>query len=170
MAIILALLLTSCNRDQLDGCLMHLHEINKQIGADGWQVAQKFKVDKVTTYSLKKEVADTSYRLSFSIIKEGAIMSYSLGDFIKSYKNDTVYVEMALLNQDTLYLFTRKNTEMAENPSGVIDLSKIEFLLGKYYYLYSHGKLSWNQQMYFEAYRDSLINVRGNRLPVLNEK
>lgn len=165
--IIFTLLLTSCKNEQLGVHLKHLKEQNKLIEIEGWEVTQQFQECKMESFSLKKEVDDTSFRLNFYCIDNFGDKTYVLGDLIKSYTNDSLYVEMSLLNRDTLYLFTYKKDDIVNEPGHSIQFKNMVFQKGKYYFMYKHGNFTMNQQEFFENNKDSLTKVRGNNLPVL---
>lgn len=70
-------------------------------------------------------------------------------------------------NKDTLYHFTARRDDIPLISGRILKKENMNFIRGKYYYLYKYGRYNWKQRKYFELHQDSLIKVRGNALPEL---
>ena len=162
--LVFILLLTGCSSNILNTHLENLQEKNNQINLEGWEVVQKTETGlDISFFSLKKQIGDTTFSLSFSYLKKNGC--YKLNDFIKSYNTDSSYNEMALSNSDTLYFFKiRAINDNPDNPFYTKDYKDMIFITGKYYYMYKRGELNWGQNEYFENHMDSLIKIKGNNL------
>ncbi len=161
------LLLIGCTTDNLELQLIEIQKENNQIELKGWEVIQKFTIDQVTDYSLRKMIRDTTYSLSFSYYRNGNEKFYKVDDYIKSYiVNDSTY-EMALFNNDTLYFFKCNSASLNKDHRNPVGFNNLKFEIGKYYYMYKRGRLNWGQKEYFENNLDSLTRIRGNDLPEL---
>jgi len=117
---------------------------------------------------LSKSERDTLYLLMFSYFPEPKL--YKCEDYIKSYIDEGVYHELSLLNKDTLYYFTAKRDVNPFKNDDLIKREEQNFKVGLYYYLYKHGKYNWRQMEFYKSNKDSLIRIRGNRLPELPVK
>ena len=165
---LLIILLTGCKSDDnLKNHIANLEELNNQIDSKGWKIIQNTETDYEQYFFSKKQIRDTSYSLGFSYFKNKGNGFYHMGDYVKSYYTDNYYYEMALLNSDTLYLFNYKKNIMINKPGYSLKYKNMNFIMGKYYYMYTHGKLNWGQKEYFENFKDSLIKTTGNDLPEL---
>lgn len=168
--LVFILLLTGCSSDNLKTHLGNLQEKNNEIDIEGWEVVQKTETGiDIFFYSLKKQIGDTTYSLSFDYFKQNEDWDYKLGDFIKSFNTDIFYNEMALLNRDTLYYFRYKCKTINNNPKTPLVYRNMDFITGKYYYLYRRGEFNWGQKEYFENHMDSLTKIRGNNLHELHD-
>lgn len=160
-------LLIGCATNNLETHLKEIQKENSQIEVKGWDVNKNSTTDIETYYSLRKQIGDTTYSLSFSYFKNGNDKFYKIDDYIKSYSvNDSVY-EMALLNSDTLYFFKCSSASLNKAPGIPVEFNNLKFEVGKYYYMYKRGRLNWGQKEYFENNMDSLTRIRGNDLPEL---
>lgn len=159
--LVFILLLTGCSSNNLKTHLENLQEKNNQIDLEGWEVVQKTETGlDISFFSLKKQIGDTTFSLSFSYLKKNG--RYKLYDFVKSYNSDSSYNEMALINSDTLYFFKYKAiNNKTDNPLHYADMN---FIKGKYYYMYRRGELNGGQKEYFENHIDSLTRIKGNNL------
>ena len=158
-------LLIGCTTNNLESHLKEIQKENSQIDVKGWDVIKNSTTDIETYYSLRKQIGDTTYTLSFSYFNNGNKKFYKIDDYIKSYNvNDSTY-EMALLDNDTLYFFKCNSSALNKAPGIPVEFNNLKFELGKYYYMYKRGRLNWGQKEYFENNRDSLIRIRGNDLP-----
>jgi len=164
--IIFLLVLSGCSTNILKTHLENLQKENSQINIKGWELIQKTKTEVGHFYSLKKQIGDTTFSLSFDYFKQNEDWDYKLGDFIKSFNTDNFYNEMALLNRDTLYYFRYKCLTI-DNPETPLVYKNMDFITGKYYYMYKRGGFNWEQKEYFENNIDSLFKIKGNNLPEL---
>lgn len=159
--------LIGCTPNNLETHLKEIRKENNQIDVKGWDVIKNSTTDIETYYSLRKQIGDTTYSLSFSYFKNGNDKFYKMDDYIKSYcVNDSTY-EMALLNSDTLYFFKCNSASLNKAPGIPVEYNNLKFEIGKYYYIYKRGSLNWGQKEHFENNMDSLTRIRGNDLPEL---
>jgi len=145
--------------------LENLKKINGNIDVNGWDVSQSLNMGAEDFFSLNKICGDTIFHLSFSCFKNDMGTTYYIDDFYKTYKSDGYFYQIALQNSDTLYCF-RTKFDVTDNLPEICD---IEFFTGKYYFLYKMNSLTWGQQKYFEANRDSLTQIKGDDLRPLPE-
>ncbi len=164
----IALSYTSCSSSKINPHLEALKSINSQIDKQNWDVFRVSVSDIETYYILKKRKGDTAISFCFSYFKNGGEGYYKLDDYVKSFSNSGKYYEMALLNSDTVYFFeTTKDSTYDEDTRP--NYKNYIFIIGKYYYHYSRGKLRNGQRLYFEKHKDSLLEIRGNDLNELPE-
>ncbi|MDN5199899.1 hypothetical protein QQ008_00960 [Fulvivirgaceae bacterium BMA10] len=82
---------------------------------------------------------------------------YKISRCLKKYEEGNFVHETLMNSKDTLY-----SLRFSKN-----DSTMKEFLVGKYYFNYIKGNYSYEQMLFFEENRDSLLKVRGNHLPTL---
>lgn len=167
IVLLVFLIFNGCTSSTLESYLKEIQKENSQIDIKGWDVVKKSTTDVEIYYSLQKKIRDTTYSLSFSYFGNGSERFFTVDDYIKSYTvNDSTY-EMALSNNDTLYFFKCNSTFLNNAPGIPVEFSNLNFVKGKYYYMYKRGCLNWGQKDFFENNLDSLIRIRGNDLPEL---
>lgn len=161
--ILVLFFLAGCNHPTKH--LEHINKINGSIDVEGWEVCQSLNMGDEEFFSLKKRCCDTIFHLSFSRIVDNTISTYYIDNFYKVFKADDYYHQIALQNLDTLYSF-RTRYDLSKN---LPEIKNMEFSTGKYFFLYKMNKLTWEQRKFFEANKDSLIQVKGDHLPPLPE-
>jgi hypothetical protein len=160
-------LLHGCTSINLKSHLKELQKENSQINIKNWDVIQNYSNGVETFYNLQKQIVDTTYFFQFSHFKDGNKNSYITDDFVKSYSVNNSYYEMSLLNNDTLYFFKCNSDSLNENSAGYHKINNLNFVIGKYYFMYRRFRLNSEQSDYFENNMDSLTKIRGNDLPKL---
>lgn len=161
------ILFSGCTERELTTHLIEINKLNYQIQQDDWEVITKTTLDDDTYFYLEKRISDTIYSLAFTYFK--AKQKYIIDGYTKSYKANSIYHEMALLNNDTLYFFTKPTSGDIIDEGKYIHIDSLNFIMGKYYYIYRMGRLNSRQRLYFDMNMDSLIRIRGNNLPRLPE-
>ena len=162
---ILSSILFACGQDSISKHLSLLQKENSKIKLTGWSVKQEHSSDIEEYYCLIKQERDTFHLLTFSYFPN--VKKYKLEDYIESYVDRGVYHELSLLNNDTLYYYTAKKNSNSLKNDELVKIDELDFKLGWYYYLYTHGKYNWEQKEYFESNRDSLVQIKGTNLPQL---
>lgn len=155
-------------QDILSKHLSHLVKVNSKISLDEWQVRQHYSTEMDDYYCLSRPERDTLYLLMFSYFPKSKL--YKCESYIKSYINEGVYHELSLLNKDTLYYFTAKRNVNPFVNDDLIRREEQNFKVGLYYFLSKQGKYNWRQMEFYESHKDSLMRIKGNRLPQLPAK
>lgn len=174
LVIVSLIVLCSCQSKDLEKHLVEVNKVNSCIDCKmDWEVVQHYKLNTVHLpyseiyYGLECSQNDTLYMFSFTFFeKENNLGFYHVSDLILSCFLEDEYIEMSILNEDTLYYFTTTDIEAAKDPSRPISLDNMEFVVGKYYYLYDRGFMNAKQREYFENNRDSLVCLRGDNLTI----
>ena len=136
-----------------------LSRIHSYVEAEGWE--ELFPMSKIAggddeLYQFIKQDGDTSKALQLIYIpKEDRIVFHLQRTFY-----DSTHKHHLESNTDTLFYYR----------SPLDNEYELEFITGKYQYLYSRLKLSEGQHCFFEMHKDSLRSIRGNDLPPLPEK
>jgi len=157
----------SCKRgdNKLENHLKEIHKLNSNIIEDDWNVEKSYETNIEIFYSLHKKVVDTTYFLSFSLFKKNNKQNikefYYVDLYLKSYCDDSLYYELAQNIKDTLYMFKHPCID------GRICFDSLEFIMGKYYYMFRYNKFSGKQLRYYKLFKDSLNEIRGTDLPDL---
>ncbi len=107
---------------------------------------------------LRKKVSDTIYWHYFNLYIVDNDTFYTPKELYKKFHKHG-YQNVLLLGgkSDTLYYYQ----------AFMFGTMRKYFIRGKYFYDYYHGELEHSQEQYFIKHRDSLINIRGNKLPHL---
>ena len=162
------LLFSSCSENEIDKHLSQLHKINFQVDTTGWNVKQSAKTEREAFFSLEKRDGDTLLSLSFSNFRKNNRLYYIIDGFSKSFVKDEVYFEWSVQNFDTIYYYSRRNTNNS-NELQHFPIDSLNFEFGKYYFLDRYGRHTMGQQQFFLNHKDSLLKIRGNVLVPLPE-
>lgn len=110
------------------------------------------------TLYLSRNAGDTTIQLVVNLTTHDEEEYIWIRDYLKAYSTagriHSIHYDE---NEDTLYYFKM-------DPS---DYMNIEFVVGEYEYLYERGDIDSLQSHFYEANRDSLKKVRGNKLQPL---
>jgi hypothetical protein len=162
------LLNNSCSNIILNNYVKEVKKINNRVTLNDWSIYQKYTIsDGTSFFYLKKNKNDTIYRLQFSYYKKNKEVNFL--DYYISYCVNDDYYELSLVNDDTLYFYTCKNSDYDEGRGPFRNFDRMNFITGKYYFMCKFGKLYAEQRNYFENHKDSLTKIRGNDLPDLPE-
>ncbi len=151
---------THCQPDQNEKYLKdfrkHFDILNKH---KNWYVTVGDEYDGETILYAKTFNSDTLLSLSLTKHTEGNVEHFEMNEVKKIFNRDRDLVDLQSYDQKMhlryWYRFDKKTEE------------KKIFVVGKYNYLYLHGGLSEQQDLYFENHADSLTRVRGDSLPPL---
>jgi len=156
-----------CSESKLKKHLKEIQKQNNKVMLDGWEVVQQYSfTPSDENYVLKQMIGDTTIYFSFSYLNEGE-GKYTINNFEKSYYKNNYYYEIVLQNSDTIYFF--KCDSLLKNKPGFYycDITKLDFYIGKYYYLFMSNRMKRSEQKYFVKNSDSLIKIKGNNTPEL---
>ena len=154
---------------KLNSHLIELNKINSHISLSGWSLVQEFKWDFEYHYNLKRQGGNISQWLNFMHVVSPDTNYYHIFRCFEYYTIDDCFYQTSFINCDTLYSFIYKNPPENFCPGGYVHPDSLDYIVGKYYYMYKYGFLSIQQIEYFKENRDSLIRIRGNDLPELPE-
>lgn len=130
----------------------------------GWNNISFSKNIGISTYYFIKHENDTTVNFSFEYNTNNRYGKKGLGeyDLIKEYLQGNSIINISLtINGDTLFINARpKKTDFFSIKDG-------SFIKGRYYYYYKmeRHRLNYDQIVYFERNKDSLISVGANEIP-----
>lgn len=126
---------SSCNSSTNKELSHHISEvsmINRNIPIENWEVSISYKGKLEHRYELERTVNDTSNFLSFSFFPEGKC--YAIDGFTITFFDDSVYNELSIINDDTMYHFIADtHYQLIKERPG--ERTEKRFLKGKAYYI-----------------------------------
>ncbi|AHM62931.1 hypothetical protein D770_23430 [Flammeovirgaceae bacterium 311] len=133
-----------------------INRINNNVDKDGWKyVGPLYKGNEYDYHQLMKEDGDT---IKYLHLYHNPKVDTILYRYVRTY-TDSTHMYLIGSDNDAFYIYREPNEGDRE----------LEFITGKYFYLYSTSRLTEGQSCYYKMYADSLKTIKGNDLPPLPE-
>jgi len=159
--------LFSCGQQKIvTKSISKIYQENSLVTIKSWEIAWEEIYDGSGTYDLVSHDSDTIFFLDFDYLiipKDSVIVTEYT--FMKAYFDNDAYNVINLTSIDTsFYYLLNKSavTNLSQAKYRITDFDDINFVKGKFEYMYYYRLFNSNEESYYKLHRDSLMQLRGN--------